>query len=69
MTTIEALKQKVWGLSGSISPGDARALARLVSDVCEHLANLNNEVSELRSQIQDVRREIAELQEEVKKQN
>ncbi len=69
MTTIEALKRRASGLSGSVSPGDARAVARLISDLCEQLANVNNEVSELRSQIQDVRREIAELHEEVKKQD
>jgi hypothetical protein len=61
MVSVELLKQKASGLSGAISPGDARAVAKLFSDVCEHLGVLENEISDLRGRLHDAEKQIAQL--------
>ena len=61
MVAIELLQRKLTGLSGAFSPGDAREVARVLSDLCEHISALENEISELRRRLHDAEEGIAEL--------
>ncbi len=61
MVSVELLKQKANGLSGALSPGDARAVAKLFSDICEHMSVLENEISDLRRRLHDAEEHIARL--------
>ncbi len=66
MVSVESLKQKATGLAGAISPGDARAVAQVLSDLCEHVRDLGNEISELKGRLQNAEQEIVQLREEVR---
>lgn len=66
MVSVESLKQKATGLAGAISPGDARAVAAVLSDLCENVRELGNEISELKGRLQNAEREIVQLREEVR---
>jgi len=68
MVSIEMLQRKLTGLSGAFSPGDAREVARILSDMCEHFSVFENEVSELRTRMHDAEKEIAQLRDAVSKQ-
>ena len=61
MSTIEDLVKRANALAGSPAPGDARATARVVADLCQHVGTLQNAVSELIRQIQDAQKEISLL--------
>ena len=61
MVSMESLKRKATGLSGAVSPGDAREVARIISDLCDRLGELGSEVSELKERIQDAEKGIAQL--------
>jgi predicted RNase H-like nuclease (RuvC/YqgF family) len=65
MVSVESLKQKASGLAGAISPGDARAVAQVLSDLCANVRDLGNEVSELKGRLQNAEKEIVQLREEV----
>ena len=66
MVSVESLKQKASGLAGALSPGDARAVAKVLSDLCENLSDLGNEMSELKGRLQNAEKEIVQLREEVR---
>jgi hypothetical protein len=66
MVSVESLKQRASGLAGALSPGDARAVAKVVSDLCENLSDFGNELSELKGRLQDAEKEIVQLREEVR---
>lgn len=66
MVSVESLKQKASGLAGAPSPGDARAVANVLSDLCENLRVLGNEISELRGRLQNAEKEIIQLREDVR---
>jgi hypothetical protein len=66
MTTIDILKRKATGLAGCPAPGDARATAKVVSDLCDHVATLQNGVTELLKQMLEARAEIEELKKQAK---
>ena len=66
MVSVESLKQKASGLAGATSPGDARAVAKVLSDLCENLRDLGNEISELKGRLQNAEKEIVQLREEVR---
>ena len=66
MVTVDSLKQKASGLAGAISPGDARAVAKVLSDLCENLSDLGSKISELKAQLQNAEKEIVQLREEVR---
>ena len=66
MVSVESLKQKATGLAGAISPGDARAVAQVLSDLCENVRDLGNEISELKGRLQNAEQEIVQLREEVR---
>jgi hypothetical protein len=61
MATIENLKKRATALSGSPPPGDARAVARVLHDLCEYITMLNDAVPELIRQVRDAQTEIEEL--------
>jgi DNA anti-recombination protein RmuC len=65
MVSMESLKRKATGLSGAMSPGDAREVARIISELCENLSELAGEVSALGKRMQDAEREIAQLRDAV----
>jgi chromosome segregation ATPase len=65
MVSVESLKQKASGLAGALSPGDARAVAKVLSDLCENLSDLGNEISEVKGRLQNAEKEIVELREKV----
>jgi hypothetical protein len=69
MISVESLQRKLTGLSGAFSPGDAREVARALSDLCEHFSVVENEVSELRRRMHDAEKEIAQLRDAVTKQS
>ena len=64
MAAIELLKKKATALTGAPPPGDARATARVLSDLCDHVGTLENAVTELIRQIQNTKAEIAELKQQ-----
>jgi len=66
MVSVESLKQKASGLAGAPSPGDARAVAKVLSDLCESLSDLENEIVELKGRLQNAEKEIVQLREEVR---
>jgi len=66
MVSVESLKQKATGLAGAISPGDARAVAAVLSDLCEKVRDLGNEISELKGRLQNAEKEIIQLREEAR---
>ena len=66
MVSVESLKQKASGLAGALSPGDARAVAKVLSDLCENLSDLGNEFSELKGRVQIAEKEIVQLREELR---
>jgi DNA anti-recombination protein RmuC len=67
MVAIELLQRKLTGLSGAFSPGDAREVARVLSDLCEHFSTVEDEISELRKRLHDAEEGIAELRDKMKK--
>jgi DNA anti-recombination protein RmuC len=69
MISVESLKRKATGLSGAMSPGDAREVARIISDLCDRLGELGGEVSELGKRMQDAEREIVQLRDAVTRQS
>jgi hypothetical protein len=69
MASVESLKRKATGLSGAISPGDAREVARIISDLCDHLSELDSAMSELTRRVQDAEKEIAQLRDAVTRQS
>ncbi len=66
MVSIESLHQKSSALAGALSPGDARAVAKVLSDLCENLSDLGSEISELKGRLQNAEQEIVQLREEVR---
>jgi hypothetical protein len=66
MVSVESLKQKASGLAGAMSPGDARAVAQVLADLCENVRDLGNELSDLKGRLQNAEMEIAQLREEVR---
>ena len=66
MAAIELLRKKATALTGAPPPGDARATARVLSDLCDHVGTLENAVTELIRQIQNAKAEIAELKQQAK---
>jgi chromosome segregation ATPase len=66
MVSVESLKQKASGLAGALSPGDARAVAKVLSDLCENLSDLGCEISELKGRLQNAEQEIVQLREDVR---
>jgi len=66
MVSVDSLKQKASGLAGALSPGDARAVAKVLSDLCENLSDLGNEFSELKGRVQIAEKEIVQLREELR---
>ena len=66
MVSVESLKQKASGLAGALSPGDARAVAKVLSDLCENVSDLGNEISELKGRLQNAEKEIVQLREEAR---
>jgi hypothetical protein len=66
MVSVESLKQKASGLAGALSPGDARAVAKVLADLCENLSDLGNEISELKGRLQIAETDIVELRAEVR---
>lgn len=69
MVAFESLQRKLIGLSGASAPGDAREVARILSDLCEHFRVVESEVSELRRRMHDAETEIAQLRDAVTKQS
>jgi len=67
MVALELLQRKLAGLSGGFSPGDAREVARVLSDLCEHLSAVEYEISELRKRLHDAEEGIADLRDKLKK--
>jgi hypothetical protein len=65
MTTIDVLRRRATGLAGCPAPGDARATARVVSDLCDHVSTLQDGVSELLKQMLEARRELEELKKQM----
>ncbi len=61
MPTIDVLHRKATALAGAPAPGDARATAHVVAQLCDHVSTLQSAVSELIFQIQEAQKEIAEL--------
>ena len=61
MATIEDLKRRANALAGSPAPGDARAVARLIADLCDHLDSLENDVKELLWQMQKAQSDLSLL--------
>ena len=66
MVSVESLKQKASGLAGASSPGDARAVAKVLTGLCENLGDLGNEISELKGRLQNAEKEILQLREKVR---
>jgi len=66
MLSIESLKRTAIGLGEALLPRDPTAVAKTLSDLCEHLSTLGNEVSELRERLQDAEKKIAQLQQDVR---
>jgi len=64
--SLESLKQKASGLAGAMSPGDARAVAQVLVDLCENVRDLGNEVSDLKGRLQNTEKELAQLREEIR---
>ena len=69
MVSVESLKRKATGLSGAISPGDGREVARIISGLCENLSELGSEISALGKRVQDAEREIARLRDAATRQS
>ena len=61
MAITDVLKKRATALAGAPPPGDARAAARIISDLCEHVSALENAMAELIRQVQDTQSELAEL--------
>jgi hypothetical protein len=66
MVSVESLKQKASGLAGAIAPGDARAVAQVLSDLCENVRDLGTAISEVKGRLQTAEKEIVQLREEVR---
>ena len=61
MVAIDALRMRATALKGAPPPGDARAVAKVLSDLCDHVGMLENAVQELIRQTQQAQEEIADL--------
>ena len=61
MAAIDTMKKRATALAGCPAPGDARAAARLVADLCDHVGNLESAVTEMIDQLSELRAEITAL--------
>jgi hypothetical protein len=61
MSEIDTMRKRALALAGCPAPGDARAAARVIGDLCEHVGKLERAVSEIIDQLREVRAEVAAL--------
>jgi hypothetical protein len=66
MAAIELLRKRATAITGAPPPGDARAAARVLADLCEHVGVLENAVAELIRQLDQAKSEIAALKNQEK---
>lgn len=58
MSSIATIKRRALALSGAPAPGDARAVSRVVADLCEHIEVIEKAMGELIRQTEEDRKQL-----------
>lgn len=67
MSNIATIKRRALALTGAPAPGDARAVSRVVVELCEHVEVVEKALGELIRQVEEGREQLELLSKEVER--